>query len=70
MCVCVLPGGWALRPPGNRAPEPDEMKTCGQFLDRQLDTIRPKAICVLGGTAAKYLLDEVSQLLNERAASS
>lgn len=45
------------RPPGNRAPEPEEMKTCGQFLDRQLDAIRPKAICVLGGTAAKYLLD-------------
>lgn len=45
------------RPPGNRAPEPDEMKTCGQFLERQLDAIRPRAICVLGGTAAKYLLD-------------
>ena len=45
------------RPPGNRAPEPEEMKTCGQFLDRQLDAIRPRAICVLGGTAAKYLLD-------------
>jgi len=44
------------RPPGNRAPEPDEMETCGQFLERQLDAIRPRAICVLGGTAAKYLL--------------
>ena len=44
------------RPPGNRNPEPDEMKTCGQFLERQLEAIRPKAICVLGGTAAKYLL--------------
>ena len=44
------------RPPENRAPEPDEMKTCGQFLDRQLDAIRPRAICVLGGIAAKYLL--------------
>jgi DNA polymerase len=44
------------RPPGNRAPEPDEMEMCGQFLDRQLDAMQPKAICVLGGTAAKYLL--------------
>ena len=44
------------RPPGNRAPEPDEMQTCGQFLERQLDAMRPRAICVLGGTAAKYLL--------------
>jgi uracil-DNA glycosylase len=44
------------RPPGNRTPEPDEMETCGQFLTRQLDAIRPKAICVLGATAARYLL--------------
>ncbi len=43
------------RPPGNRTPEPDEMEVCGQFLYRQLMTIRPKAICVLGGTAAKAL---------------
>ncbi len=44
------------RPPGNRAPEPDEMEICGQFLVRQLQTVRPKAICVLGATAAKALL--------------
>ena len=44
------------RPPDNRTPEPGEMKTCGQFLERQLEAIRPKAICVLGGTAAKFLL--------------
>lgn len=43
------------RPPGNRTPEPDEMEICGQFLARQLEVIRPKAICALGGTAAKYL---------------
>ena len=44
------------RPPGNRNPEPVEMRTCGPFLERQLEAIRPKAICVLGGTAAKFLL--------------
>ena len=44
------------RPPGNRNPEPDEMEICGQFLERQLEAIRPKAICVLGGVAAKALL--------------
>jgi DNA polymerase len=31
------------------------MEICGQFLSRQLEIIRPKAICALGGTAAKYL---------------
>jgi DNA polymerase len=44
------------RPPENRTPQPDEMEICGQFLYRQLLAIRPKAICVLGGTAAKALL--------------
>jgi DNA polymerase len=43
------------RPPENRTPEPDEMDICGQFLARQLAAIHPKAICVLGGTAARAL---------------
>lgn len=44
------------RPPENRTPQPDEMEICGQFLFRQLSVIKPKAICALGGTAAKALL--------------
>jgi len=44
------------RPPENRTPEPDEMEICGQFLYRQLLSIKPRAICALGGTAAKALL--------------
>jgi len=43
------------RPPENRTPEADEMEICGQFLFRQLSTIRPRAICALGGTAARAL---------------
>jgi len=43
------------RPPDNRTPEPDEMAICGEFLFRQLSAIRPKAICALGGTAARAL---------------
>jgi DNA polymerase len=43
------------RPPGNRTPEPDEMEVCGEFLYRQLSVIQPKAICALGGTAAKAI---------------
>lgn len=45
------------RPPENRAPQPDEMEICGQFLYRQLMTIKPKAICALGATAMKALLN-------------
>jgi uracil-DNA glycosylase len=44
------------RPPENRTPQPDEMEICGQFLFRQLQVIRPKAICALGSTAAKAIL--------------
>ena len=45
------------RPPGNRTPEADEMEICGQFLFRQLEAIRPRAICALGATAVKALLN-------------
>ncbi len=45
------------RPPQNRTPLPEESETCMQFLRRQLLAIRPKAICALGGTAAKALLE-------------
>jgi uracil-DNA glycosylase len=45
------------RPPENRTPLPDEMQTCGQFLYRQLMAIQPKAICALGATAMKALLN-------------
>ena len=31
------------------------MEICGQFLFRQLTTIHPRAICALGGTAARAL---------------
>ena len=45
------------RPPENRTPLPDEMEICGQFLFRQLMAIKPKAICALGSTAMKALLN-------------
>lgn len=54
------------RPPENRTPLPDEMETCGQFLYRQLETIRPKAICVLGGTAMKALLNTKEGITRSR----
>jgi len=44
------------RPPNNRAPMPDEESNCMPYLARQLEIIRPKVICALGATAAKFLL--------------
>jgi DNA polymerase len=45
------------RPPGNRTPLPNEAANCREFLERQLELIRPKFICALGSTAARYLLN-------------
>ena len=44
------------RPPENRQPEEDEVKSCSPFLMRQIDVIAPKVIVCLGATAAKTLL--------------
>ncbi|HEY1947400.1 MAG TPA: uracil-DNA glycosylase [Bryobacteraceae bacterium] len=54
------------RPPENRTPLPDEMEVCGQFLFRQLMTIKPKAICVLGATAMKALLNNKEGITKSR----
>jgi DNA polymerase len=45
------------RPPGNRPPQADEAANCREYLERQLELIRPRYICAFGGTAAKYLLN-------------
>jgi len=45
------------RPPGNRAPESDEVKACIPFLFRQIAAIRPKLIVALGNPAMQALLD-------------
>ncbi len=53
------------RPPENRDPNPMEVEQCEPYLLRQLELIRPKAICALGGVAAKTLLrteDSVGKL--------
>ncbi|MEX0788238.1 MAG: uracil-DNA glycosylase [Anaerolineales bacterium] len=36
------------RPPGNRDPEPEEMESCGPYLERQVRTVNPKVIVTLG----------------------
>ncbi len=54
------------RPPGNRTPERDEMEICGQFLFRQLSVIQPKAICCLGATASKALLNTKEGVMKMR----
>jgi DNA polymerase len=44
------------RPPKNRTPLPNEAANCREYLDRQLDLVRPKFICCLGASAVQNLL--------------
>jgi len=54
------------RPPGNRTPEPDEANTCVQFLNQQIEVVRPEVIVALGATAATYLLGQRQPLAGLR----
>lgn len=44
------------RPPGNRDPEPDEVRACRDYLERQIDLVQPAVIVALGRIAAQELL--------------
>jgi len=50
------------RPPENRAPADDEMRSCLPYLYRQLELIQPKVILAMGGTAAGALLETRASL--------
>lgn len=54
------------RPPGNRDPEEDEIKTCLPFLKTQLSLIKPEVICTLGRIAAGSLLGREFKITRER----
>jgi DNA polymerase len=44
------------RPPGNRDPRPEEIETCSQYLDAQVQAISPKVIVTLGRySMSRYL---------------
>ncbi len=45
------------RPPGNRNPATEEIAACRVFLERQIASIKPEAICTLGTFAAQTLLN-------------
>src|SRR5262249_6466249 len=44
------------RPPGNRPPQVDEANNCRDYLERQIDLVRPKIICAMGTWASQNLL--------------
>ena len=45
------------RPPKNRVPTTDERNTCQNYLEKEIEIIKPKIICILGNTAFNSLLN-------------
>lgn len=54
------------RPPGNRTPTPQEAQVCRPFLERQAELVAPEIIVLLGGAAAKHLLDDDEGIMRLR----
>ncbi len=54
------------RPPGNRKPERDEIAACRQFVERQIDSVQPRAIVALGATAVETLLGTRQSMGSQR----
>lgn len=54
------------RPPGNRPPTEGEAANCRPYLDWQISTVKPRAILLLGATAARHLLSADKRPLRDR----
>ncbi len=46
------------RPPDNRVPTEAERTSCREYLEKEMDLIKPKIICVLGNTASNSILGQ------------
>ena len=54
------------RPPGNRTPTPQEAQVCRPFLERQVELVAPEVLVLLGGAAAKHMLDVAEGIMKVR----
>ncbi len=54
------------RPPGNRTPTPQESQLCRPFLERQIELVDPDVIVLLGGAAAKQMLNTTTGIMRLR----
>jgi DNA polymerase len=46
------------RPPNNRVPVESERAACRQYLNAELESIKPEIICILGNTASNSVLGQ------------
>lgn len=54
------------RPPGDRDPTPEEVRTCRQFIVQQVAAVAPEVIVTLGEFAANVLMGKDSTLTQQR----
>lgn len=54
------------RPPGNRAPQREEIETCFPLLEKQIELINPLLMVCLGAVAAKTLIRSNFSITRER----
>ncbi len=54
------------RPPGNRSPTPAEISLCLPFIERHIALVNPQLLVLLGGTAAKSLLNRAEGITRLR----
>lgn len=54
------------RPPGNRAPTEQEALACRPFLERQIALVDPDIILLMGGSAAKQILETNDGIMRTR----
>lgn len=50
------------RPPGNRLPNPDEVKECRNYLEAQIRIIKPRLIVCLGALASQVVIDPKARI--------
>lgn len=48
------------RPPGNRNPQSQEIEACTPYLERQIEIIKPKALCTLGNYSTGFIMKKYS----------
>ena len=54
------------RPPGNRTPTPAEIQACLPFLRRQIAIVQPRVLLLVGGAAAKTMLERTEGIMRLR----
>ena len=52
------------RPPGNRTPSPAEQLICAPFVERAIALVQPKLLLLVGGAAAKSVLQRPEGILS------